>query len=371
MSQPVPPLNHGLDRFINRHIRDVQPYAPIAPPDILEEESGVAQADIVKLDGNENPYAPSQRVLQAVAEYPHYNLYPDPEHRTLRRALANYTGLGAECIVPGSGSDEIIDLILRLFVERGDEIVIMPPTFGMYSFDALIVGGQVIEVPRGDDLGLDVPAVLKAVNERTKVILLASPNNPTGDLITRDELGALLGTGVPVVVDEAYYEFAGETVADMVNEHENLIVLRTFSKWAGLAGLRVGYGLMPAVLAARLFLIKQPYNVNAAGQRAAEESLADQDFLLDTVATLVRDRAVLSRQLEETGFLHPRPSRANFVLCQVTGVDAKYLADELRKRGIFIRYFDTKLLRGYIRVSVGTPEHHEKLVSALKEITTS
>ena len=170
-----------MDRFVNRHIREVQPYTPISPPEVLEEESGVAEQEIVKLDGNENPYAPSPRAMQALVSYVHYNLYPDPEQRALRKALASYTGLGRDYIVAGSGADELIDLLVRLLVEPGDEVVIAPPTFAMYAFTTRIVGGQVVEAPRREDLSLDVSAVEESVTERTKAILLASPNNPSGD----------------------------------------------------------------------------------------------------------------------------------------------------------------------------------------------
>ncbi len=357
----------NMERFVSPHIRAMQPYAPISPPDVLEGETGSGATRIIKLDGNENPYAPSPRVKKVIAEeIANVNFYPDPEQRALRKALATYTAYDADWLVAGSGSDELIDLLLRLFVDKGEEVIYTPPTFGMYSFNTKLVGGVGVEVRRKDDWSLDVDAVAKAVTGRTKVILLASPNNPTGDLVSRAELLRLLDTGAPVVIDEAYYEFAGETVIDMVRERSNLIVLRTFSKWAGLAGLRVGYGVMHPSVAARLMLIKPPYNVNNLAQKAAAASVEDRGYLMDSVHRMVRDRDALMRDLAETGMLHPYPSRANFILCKVLRGDARHIHQKLRTQGIFIRYFDSPRLQDHIRISIGTAEDHKALLTALK-----
>lgn len=370
-TQSSPNSLGDLKRFINRNILAVQPYAPISPPSVLEQESGVPQEQIIKLDGNENPYAPSQRVKEVIANFPDYNIYPDPDHRILRQRIAEYTGLSADHIVPGSGADELIDLIFRLFIETGDEVITMPPTFGMYEFDAQIAGGTTIEVSRKDDFSLDIEKILSAITPKTKVIICASPNNPTGDLIPQNDLIKILETKVPTIIDEAYYEFAGSSVSKLILAHENLIVLRSFSKWAGLAGLRVGYGLMSPPLASMLFVIKQPYNVNAAGQRGAEESLQDKDFLLESVQKIVAERERLAPLLKATNFLEPYPSTANFILCKVTNGDAQEISNALRKRGVFIRYFDNPRLRNHIRISIGTPEQSNTLLKVLEEVGPS
>ena len=171
-----------------------------------------------------------------------------------------------------------------------------------------------------------------------------------------------------VVVDEAYFEFSGVTVAPLVPQHENLIVLRSFSKWAGLAGLRIGYGVFPTSLVEHLLKIKQPYNINVAAQIAVKESFADIDCLNDTVKAIVAERERLLAKLEKLRFLKPWPSQANFIYCAVLDGDARTIYKELQKKGIFIRYFDTPLLKNSLRISVGKPEHTDVLIEALQEI---
>ena len=358
----------GVERLIRSNLADAGSYAPIRPLDILSENCGVPVTDIIKLDGNENPYGCSPRVRRALSNFEYYHIYPDPEQRDLRLALQKYVGVGAERILAGSGSDELIDLILRLLVDPGDEVVNCPPTFGMYPFCTEVCAGKVVAVPRGEDFALDVAAVREAVTPRTKVLFVASPNNPTGNVTPEKTIRELLALGILVVVDEAYYEFSGLTVMSLMAKHDNLVVLRTFSKWAGLAGLRVGYGVFPPQLMPHLMKIKQPYNINAAAQVAAIESLADLDYQTETVKALVHERGRLFRRLQQFDFLEPYPTQANFILCRVAGGKAKHICEGLQRRGIFVRYFDTPLLRDCIRVSVGKPEHTEALVQGIEEI---
>ncbi len=347
---------------------DVKPYAWVPPLDSVSAQSGVAPDRIIKLDGNENPYGCSPRVKRALAEFPHYHIYPDSEQHQLRRALQEYTGAAAQTIIPGSGSDELIEFIMRLFIDPGDSVINCVPTFGMYQFSTDAWGGKVINVPRDERFGLDVPAVTRATALGAKVIFIASPNNPSGNIATDEDISRLLDLPIIVVLDEAYSEFSRKTLVPMVPEHDNLIVLRTFSKWAGLAGLRVGYGIFPERTAALLLRIKPPYNVNAAAQVAALESLRDLDHLQETVRAIVAERRRLFTALAAFPQLEPWPSEANFILCSVTGCDAGGIRRDLARRGILIRHFDTPLLRNYIRVSVGKPEHTDTLVAALTDI---
>jgi len=347
-------------------------YTPIEPIDILEQR---AEGKVIKLDGNENPYGCSLKVYQALANYSYYHIYPDPEQRRLRQALEEYTGLNREYIVCGSGSDEIIDLILRLFLRPGDKVINCSPTFGMYPFSTEVCGGKVVDVPRAEDFAADIAGIKKALNGKTKVIFIASPNNPTGNTITEREILELVDTGKVVVVDEAYFEFSNITMAGLVPTHPNLIVLRTFSKWAGLAGLRIGYGIFPTEIASYLMKIKQPYNVNVAAQAAVLASLTDVDYLRDNVAKIVAERERLFGKLKELVWLKPYPSSANFILCSLhchsersEESPAKEIWHQLQKRGIFVRYFDSPRLRNYLRISVGKPEDTDALVGALKEV---
>ncbi len=347
---------------------DVKPYAFVAPLESATGDSGLAPDRIIKLDGNENPYGCSPRVKKALAEFPYYHIYPDSEQRQLRRALQEYTGAPAHTIIPGSGSDELIEFVMRLFIDPGDRVINCVPTFGMYQFSTDAFGGRVIEVVRDARFGIDIPTVTHAAREGAKVIFVASPNNPSGNVTSEEQVKLLLDLPIIVVLDEAYCEFSRKTLVPLVAQHDNLIVLRTFSKWAGLAGLRVGYGVFPERIAALLLRIKPPYNVNAAAQVAALESLNDLEYLQTTVRAIVAERRRLFDALAAFLQLKPLPSEANFILCSVIGHDARGIQQELRRRGILIRYFDTPLLRNYIRVSVGKPEHTDALVAALSDI---
>ena len=346
----------------------MRPYAYVAPIEAATEESGLSADRIIKLDGNENPYGCSPKVKSALVEYPFYHIYPDSEQRELRQALQSYVSAPAESIIAGSGSDELIELIMRLFIDPGDKVINCVPTFGMYQFSTDALGGKVVTIPRDSKFGVDIAQVKKAAGKGAKVVFIASPNNPSGNVTPKEDILQLLELPVVVVLDEAYYEFSQKTLVPLVREHDNLIVLRTFSKWAGLAGLRVGYGVFPDKIAAHLLRIKPPYNVNAAAQVAALESLKDLDYLQSTVRAIVAERQRLLDKLAGFRKLRPWPSEANFILCSVVNHDAQSIYQELKRRGILIRYFNTTLLKNYIRISVGKPEHTDALVAALNDI---
>jgi histidinol-phosphate aminotransferase len=361
----------AVEALIRPDIRDMEPYTPILPFEVLSEQLGRRPADIVKLDANENPYGPSPKALRALADLrAAVPIYPDPEARALRAGLADYTGVGAEHILAGAGADELIDLVMRLFVHPGDVVINCPPTFGMYPFDAALNGARVVSAPRRADFSLDVEAVERAaMQDRAKLLFVCSPNNPDGSLLPLDTLERLLKLPAIVVLDEAYIEFAeAESAARRVPGAPNLVVLRTFSKWAGLAGLRVGYGVFPRWMMDHLWKIKQPYNVNVAADAAARASLGDLDLLLGNVARVVAERARLFDALSAIPFLQPYPSRANFVLCRVAGgVDAAALKRRLAEEaGILIRYFNKPGLRDHVRFSVGEPAHTDRLIAALE-----
>ena len=353
---------------VRRAVLDMDEYVPVRPLEELGRELGLDPADIVKLDANENPYGCSPQVRAAIAACDRYHIYPDPQQVELRAALARYCGFPAEWLLAGAGSDELIDLLVRLVVEPGDRVLDAVPTFLMYSFFTQVQGGLPVPVPRRPDFGLDLPALLAAIDGRTRLICVASPNNPTGNVAARADIVRLLETGLLVAVDEAYQEFSGETVADLVPEYENLVVLRTFSKWAGLAGLRVGYAIAAPDLLRHLWKMKQPYNVNVAAQVAARAAVEDLPHLRGTIAAILEERERLQALLRSVPYLRPLPSRANFIFCYVEGREAKGLRDALRRRGVFIRHFDTPLLRNAVRISVGTPAQTARLAEALAAV---
>ena len=237
-------------------------------------------------------------------------IYPDPNHTLLREHLSHYTGQPAERIICSSGSGELIDLVMRMLLQPGDRIVDCPPTFGMYGFDAGIHGAKVIEVPRDDKFAIDIEGVAEATEQHgAKMIFVTLPNNPTGNLIAHAEIERLLELPLLVVVDEAYVEFAGVSVVDMIGRYPNLAVLRTFSKWAGLAGLRIGYGLFHEELIQHLWKIKQPYNINVAAQAAALGSLEDVDYLMDKVRIVVAERERIYARLQSLAACMSTPAR--------------------------------------------------------------
>ncbi|MFC2051420.1 histidinol-phosphate transaminase [Chloroflexota bacterium] len=357
----------GIERLIRPDLVTFGGYAASTSPETLEGKVEVPLESIIKLDANENPYGCSPRVNQALAAYPSFNIYPDNGQTRLRELLEGYTGVDAKHIVAGSGSNQLIDLVVRLFVGKGDEAVNCIPTFGIYRFSTELCGSNIVEVPRDENFAVDVGAVKAAISKKTKVIFLASPNSPTGTITPQPDIMDILDTGVPVLVDEAYYEFSGQTVASLINQYENLIVLRTFSKWAGLAGLRVGYGLFPPKIAEYLLMTKIPYNVNVAALVAVEESLKDIDYLMATVSAIIAERERLFKELGKLEWLKPFSSQANFILCSVPG-KARELHQKLQDKGILVRYFDQPLLRDFIRISVGKPEHTDVLIKALREI---
>jgi len=355
--------------LIRPDLRDMPAYVPIEPTDVLAERLGIDAREVLKLDGNENPFGPSPKAIEAITAYRDWHIYPDPDQRRVREALAQYTGVGPERIVGGLGSDDLIDLVLRAVVSPGDGVINCPPTFGMYPFATEVAGGRVIGVPRHEDFALDVTAIEK-VADSAKLVFLASPNNPTGNLTPVEDIERLLARGLLVVVDEAYIEFAGRShsVLPLVQRHENLVVLRTFSKWAGLAGLRAGYGIMAPALASLLMTIKQPYNLNVAAQVAVVAALKDRALLDERACKVAGFREKLSEALSAIDWVAPYPSQANFVLCRLDDVDALEVKNRLAKRGIFVRYFDTPMLRNHLRISVGLEEQNARVVAALREI---
>ena len=358
------------DRVLRPDIAAMEAYEPIMPFEVLSQRLGRRPEEIVKLDANENVYGPSPGARATLAEAGYVHIYPDPEANALREALEAYTGVPRERLLAGAGADELIDLVLRAVLEAGDGVLNCPPSFGMYPFSTAVNGGELIEIRRGPDFSLDLEGIERAVaeNERAKVLFVCSPNNPDGSVVGDEALRRLLALPLLVILDEAYVEFCGGSRITWALEHENLVVLRTFSKWAGLAGLRVGYGAFPAWLTPHLWKIKQPYNVNVAADAAARSSLAERAWLEERVAAMVAERERLKLRLAALPFLEPFPSQANFVLCRVSGRDARALKRGLEQEGILVRYFAKPGLENCIRVSAGRPEDTDRLLAALERL---
>ena len=343
-------------------------YAALEDVNALVARYGLDPARVIKIDGNENPFGPSPRALEALRDGFHPEWYGDDDQRTLRAALARYVEVSPECVVAGSGSDELIDQVFRMYLGEGERIVVASPTFGMYAFDAGLHGVRVVDVPLRDDWSFDEDALVAAAGE-AKAVFIPSPNNPTGGLLPPELADRILDAGALLVVDEAYIEFAdAPSYARRAATERGLIVLRTLSKWGGLAGLRIGYGVMDAQTADLFQRTKQPYNVNAAAEVAAIASVADAALLDERARILVRERERVSAELARLEWVSPVPSQANFVLLRLARGDGKTLRDALRTRGIFTRYFDTPRLRDHLRISMGTPEQNDRVIAAFAEV---
>ena len=351
------------------HIRGLEAYEP---PDweALAARAGVSPDRLIRLDANENYYSPSPRIAEALAHSEAYRFYPD--YGPLTEAIARYAGAGPEQIVLGNGGDEIIDLSIRLFVEPGEAVIVCPPAFGMYTVSTEAHHGQVLPVGRNRDFSLDVPAIEALVQDgtaaRPKLLFVTSPGNPDGQSVPVETLLRLLKLPLVVIADEAYVEFGGDSAVPLLEEHDNLIVLRTFSKWAGIAGLRLGYAVTSPPIAQALERLRPPYNVNAAAVVAALATFEDMEHVQATLSSVVAERERLRAALAELPGIEPLPSQANFVLCRLEGRTGREIAGALAQTGILIRCFSAPALQDAVRITVGRPEQHDLLLAALGSI---
>jgi len=323
----------------------------------------------INLASNESPYGPSPRVFRAIERSSaRIGSYPDPRASKLKLAISSYIGVKRECVAVGNGSDEIFDLICKAFIDTGDKSLIPTPTFSMYEITCRINGGKpkFIELPNFEWRTAELAREMGSV----KLVFIGRPNNPTGNSISVQGLNELLETGKLVVVDEAYVEFAGSSIAKQAPKKQNLLVLRTFSKAFGLAGLRVGYATGNSKLIEILEKIRAPFSINTLAQAAAIEALRDRRYLRKVVTAVRKERAYLRCELSNLG-MRVLPSDANFLMVDVSPLktDASQMCKFLAKRNILIRNLSN--FRGvgtrWVRITVGTRPQNEKLVQALKK----
>jgi len=339
-------------------------YSPIEPPDQIARRLGLAESEIIKLDANENPYGVAPEVLAELGRAKYLSIYPDPAQKAIREDIAGYVGCRPDNIVAGAGADELIDLICRLVLNPGDKVLTFSPTFSYYKHVVELNGGVMVDMDREDDYSINAAGLDSIDVTGIKMVLLCSPNNPPGNMLERDVLDYFLARNMLVVVDEAYYEFARTTYADLIEEHNNLIVLRTFSKCFGLAGLRVGYGIMCSHLHEAIMKIKPPYSVNMAAEVALRVCVRHKEHFAAQVDRMIATRDRTIGILRERDDLEVYPSHSNFILFRVKKADAKKLRDDLEQKGILLRYFNTPRLQNHLRVSVGTEKQMEVFVKA-------
>ncbi len=353
------PLN-----FVRPNLLPLKAYGAAQTLEEIATETGLPKDQIVKLDTGYNPSLPD---FYPPDFYPTVDklAYPDPLCLKLRQELQNYTGYALDWLACGSGSDELIELVIKAFVDPQESVLVCPPTFPMYEVCAQIQGAQTQKVNRDDNFEISVDKILKEVKPTTKIIFIDSPANPTGTLLSQENLQRLLSLNLIVVVDEAYYEYCGQTMAGLVKDYPNLIILRTFSKWAGLAGLRVGYMLANPEIIEVILKIKQPYNVNTMAQELATWALRHKEQFLENLKTLTRSRDYFSQQLSQFPQFKIIAGYGAYITIQLQEGRANELLEFLKLRGILLRQVSQPEIPNALRANLTTPEVVDRLTELL------
>ena len=356
---------------ISDAILSIAPYVPGKPMEALERELGIVNA--IKLASNENPIGPSPLALNALqGVLKEINRYPDGGGYDLVRKLSQKFGVPPEKIVIGAGSDDIIGMLTRALLLPGDQAIMPKPSFLMYDIMVRSASAKPLYVPL-KNLALDLEEMAARINNQTRMVFLTNPNNPTGSIIEKSDFEDFLSRmpeNVVVVVDEAYIEFVRDLDCaqgiDYAQAERPVVVLRTFSKAYGLAGMRVGYGIMPEPIAMLLHRVRQPFNVNTPAQVAAAAALDDNDFLEQSLNVVHEGLDFISQRLDSLRIRY-FPTQANFML-----IDVEKSADDIYNRllhkGVFVLSMTSYGLPQYIRVSVGLPEENEWFVDALQDV---
>lgn len=360
-----------VDRIITPCVLNIPPYVPGKPVAELKRELGIA--DALKMASNENPLGPSPLAMQAIQDHcASVHVYPESSAPGLRLALAERFGIAPHQVILGNGSDEIMQMVAHVFIGPETEAVVVANTFSMYRICVESFGGKVVQVPL-NGYRYDLDAMASAVTDRTRVIFLTIPNNPTGTIVSRQEFDSFLSklprSGLILVLDEAYREYVETldcpTGVDYLEGAPPVLVLRTFSKIYGLAGIRVGYGFGPPWLIELLNRVRLPFNVNSVAQAAAMAALNDIAHVERSLQITREGKAFLMKELEALGCT-VIPSEANF-LCFCVGNHAKLLYEDMLRQGIIVRHLASFGMEDCIRVTVGTQEQNYRFLEALKQ----
>lgn len=351
-------------------VAQLKPYQPAVCAEQLSKELNIPVKKLIKLDIGENLVVsgalPSVRVQDRDLIY-----YPDPAANALRQALSTYTNFAPNYLICGNGSDELIDLLIRCFVDSGEEIIICPPTFSLYSLYGQLAQATVSEVLRKPSLKIDAARILKQVTKRTKIIFIDSPGNPAGILVSNTDIRKLCQANCLVVIDEAYYEYAGKTVAPLVKKYPNLVILRTLSKWAGLAGLRIGYAIANPDTINILSSVKSPYNVNTIAQKVATQVITSPQPILQAVEKIAKLRDETIKKLQLFDNIKVYTSKSAFIVFKLQDNQTAQLYTYLRQQGIIGKLINQPVLGECLRVTVGTRDEMDKFLSTLKRWPSS
>ena len=363
-----------FEHLVRPEVLPLVPYEHGRPVEEVRRELGLER--VFKLASNENPWGPPERVIKALLSadlVEALRMYPDGAARALRERIAERLGLTADWIALGNGSDELIHFIGLVFLRPGDEVVVGHPSFVRYYASAQLNGAKLVKVPL-KDYRLDLPSMAEAITERTKLVFIANPNNPTGTMVTADEVEEFMRKvprDVVVIFDEAYCSFVDDPdfpdTLPYVKEGERpVIVLRTFSKDYGLAGLRVGYGVMPPEIREYVDKVREPFNVNSLAQLAALTALEDEGYVEWVRRRNAEGKQYLYRELRRLGLSYV-PTQANFMLVDV-GRPAREVFEALLRRGVIVRPADSFGYPTHIRVTIGRPEENRAFIKALEEV---
>lgn len=359
----------GFEKLLRKQVVEIKEYVPGKSIEEIAQKYGLDPEKIIKLGSNENPLGPSRFAVKAIQEKAgKVHLYPPSDALDLRSALSEYTGYPEKnIVVSGNGMDGILDTMMRLFMTPGAESVIPIPTFSYYEIATLANGGKPVFVKRDSDFEISHNDILAKVNSNTKMIFLCSPNNPSGNVISEEEVRKILDKTCAIVfIDEAYVEFAEVNLSGLVKEHENLIVGRTFSKAFGLAGMRLGYAIVPEWIAHDYMKVMTPFSVDVLSLAGGIAALSDSEYFKKSIETVKKGREQLTRGLEHLCRVYP--SEANFIMIDVAPRSAAQVCESLLKMGIIVR--DCTSFRGagdsLIRISIGTQEQNKKVIAAIE-----
>ncbi len=360
-----------FEELVRPTVSHIKEYVPGKSIEEIAKKYGLAPEKIIKLGSNENPLGPSPLAVAAIKEKAgKVNIYPPSDAFELRKAISIYTGYPAgNIVVSGNGMDGILDTVMRIFMSHGDEAIIPIPTFSYYEIATLANGGKPVFVTRGKDFGINAGDILDKVNNNTKLVFICSPNNPSGNILNEEEARKILeSVNAIVFIDEAYADFSGKSLIGLVKEYENLIVGRTFSKAFGLAGMRMGYAVVPDWIGREYMKTMTPFSMGVLSLAAGIAALNDSEHLKKSIETVKKGRIQLGRGLGQLCKVYP--SEANFILIDVSPRTAAEVSESLLKKGIIVR--DCTSFRGagnsLIRITVGTEEQNRKVIDALGSI---
>ncbi|MFS8501764.1 MAG: histidinol-phosphate transaminase [Caldicoprobacter sp.] len=353
-------------------IETLEPYRPGKPISEVKRELGLTE--VIKLASNENPLGCSPKAVEAIIKWTQeVSLYPDGNCTELKGALAQRLNVEPEQLLFGAGSDQILEIIAQTYINPGDTAITCWPSFSRYEAAIQVMDGRMIRIPLTRDYRFDLNGILNSITDTTRIIWICNPNNPTGTIITAEELRAFLEKvpqNVLVVLDEAYYEYARcgdypESI-ELLKQYNNVIILRTFSKAYGLAGLRIGYAISNKEIIELLNRVRGPFNVNAAAQAAALAALDDQEFVQRSIQINQEGKEYLYQAFEEMG-LEYIPTHTNFIMVNV-GRNSLEVFRDLLYKGVIIRSGDIFDMDNWIRVTIGTPQQNRRFIEALKEV---